>query len=817
MAEPHSQENPLPPPEPRWRALLPAVGVAHAALLLGTSLVCALILSPGLAQQRIPELTAADVGRPFRSGSPYGFKAARDYRLADPQRTEELRQEARARVLPVFDFNPQVLDEVKESVREGFARMREGMAEWEAEQPRARPTDEALKRRKPEEIQAELQQLRVRLAGVRRDFEGRLSPLEDDEFDALAADRFSEASLEEVLQLVERAYPLSADGATGAVVGSREELSQAGISALMVRPVGSVLERHALAQGVLDVREARAGLERYAGGPGNVFPDAPAALRRAVVGLSRRQVRPNLAINLAETRARREASAAAVPNQVTVVRRGEKVLGDGELITEAHVARMQGMRAQVDRMDTVQMQLGGAGMAALVLLAAWLFFKAAFARFRPTRRDGLLLALLLVGSLGMVQVWTAVTEALHDRYPLLPAGALSYAVPISAGALLVRFLLGGEQALFFAAVLAPLASVAQGNSVVFGLYALVGSLVGADRVGRARDRLGIFRAGAWVGVVNALTVLCFALIEGKGGDGDTWWRAGIALGGSALTVPAVVMLLTPLVEAVFGYASDIKLLELANLNHPALKELIVQAPGTYHHSIVMGSMVEAAAEAIGANPLLARSCAYYHDIGKARNPLYFGENQRGENRHDTLAPAMSALIIKRHVTDGLEMALQYRLPRRVADAIPQHHGTRLAGYFFHKAQKELEGREGAPALDEAAYRYPGPRPQFREAALVMLADAAEAASRSLAEQNRENLEALVQKLFNGILEDGQLDECDLTLKDLSLVARAFVSALEGIYHARPAYPPGAGVTQRPGEAPTLHLAPRVDERRSSGS
>ncbi|MBM4378882.1 MAG: HDIG domain-containing protein [Deltaproteobacteria bacterium] len=807
-----SAPPPVETPSP-WRRLVPGVGLSHAGLLLGTALACALILAPGLSHQRIPELTSADVGRPFRSGTPYGFKAARDYRLADPARTGELQADARARVLPVFDFNPQVLDEVKGAVAEGFSRMRQEVGEWSSEQPR-RPEESARKRR-PEEQAAETQQLRARLAAARREFEAHLAPLEGEEFDALAADGFSAGAEQEVLHLLDRAYPVAADGAAGAVVGSREELTQAGISALMVRPVDSSAERHAAAQSVLDVREARAVLDRFAAEPGNVLPDAPLPLRRAVAGVARRQVRPNLAVNLAETRARREASAASVPPQVTLVRRGEKVLGDGELITEAHLARLAGMRAQVDRLDGVQLQLGGALMAALVLCAAWLFFKAAFPRFRPTRRDGLLLALLLVGSLGLLQAWTSVTEALHDRYPLLTASALNYAVPVSAGALLVRFLLGHELALFFAVVLAPLASVAQGNSVVFGLYALAGSLVGADRIGRARDFGGIFRAGAWVGLVNALTLAAFSLIDGTGADPDSWRRAAAALVGSAVTVPAVVVVLTPLLEALFGYASDIRLLQLANLNHPALKELIVQAPGTYHHSIVMGSLVETAAEAIGANPLLARSCAYYHDIGKSRNPLYFGENQRGEDRHESLAPAMSALIIKRHVTEGLEMARQYSLPRRVADAISQHHGTRLVGYFFHKAQREQEGREYPQPVDPAAFRYPGPKPQFREAALVMLADSVEAASRSLQEPSPEKLEVLVQKLVHGILADGQLDDCDLTLKDLAAVSRAFVTALEGIYRARPGFS-AAGPRAGEGSGPLL-AAVRDDERRSAGS
>jgi cyclic-di-AMP phosphodiesterase PgpH len=293
---------------------------------------------------------------------------------------------------------------------------------------------------------------------------------------------------------------------------------------------------------------------------------------------------------------------------------------------------------------------------------------------------------------------------------------------------------------------------------------------------------------------------------------DTLIGAVFALGAGAFAVPMLVMALTPLTEAAFGYASDIKLLELANLNHPALKELIVQAPGTYHHSIIMGSLVEAAAEAIGANSLLARSCAYYHDIGKGRNPAYFGENQKGENRHDQLAPAMSAVIIKRHVTEGMEMARQYKLPRRVSAAIPEHHGTRLVGFFFHKAKKEQEGKENPAPIDDTVYRYPGPKPQSRETALVMIADAVEAASRSMPEPTTANLHALVQKLITMIFGEGQLDECDLTLKDLNVITSSFVRTLEGIYHARPSYPAAAiGSPTKP----ALTLAPSPHKKAGS--
>ncbi len=611
-----------------------------------------------------------------------------------------------------------------------------------------------------------------------------------------------------MLTLLDRAYLLP-------VVSSREELAREGGRGITVRQVNEKAEtqRGSDPESVKDVREAQGELERFASVPGNVLPDSPGSLRRAVLRLAKHLVRPNLTINAAETDARRSQAAAAVKEAVIQIKKGQKVIGDGELINQSHLVILQGMRAQTDELDLVSIQIGTSGLIAALIASLYAFLRAASRRFRPTRKDAVLLGGLLVVLLGMTQIAIAVSDALHDRYPKIPAEALYYAIPVAAGAMLVRFILSEELSIFFAIVFSALAGMVLGNSLSFGLYTLIGSLVAADRITRAKDRVGIFRAGVVTGVVNALTVICLALAERRGLSSEALLAAGAAFAGTTLGVPVLVMGLTPLIELGFGYASDIKLLELANLNHPALKELIVQAPGTYHHSIIIGTLVENAAEAIGCNPLLARSCAYYHDIGKGKNPLYFGENQKGENRHDTLAPAMSAVIIKRHVTDGLEMARQYRLPKLVADAIPQHHGTRLVGYFFHKAQKEQEGKESPQPIDEAIYRYPGPKPQFREAALVMIADAVESSSRAIAEPTTAKLQAQVQKIINVIFSEGQLDECEITLKDLNVIAQSFLHTLEGIYHTRPAYPPGA-VGGRAGVDPLrVTAAPRPEQKR----
>jgi len=805
MAEPESS----PPGPSPLDALTRRLGVGGQAwgrrltlvlLLLVVSVAAGFVISPGLYSQQIPALTEDHLGKPFRANSPAGFKSGRDYEIRHDAMTEQRRLEARGAVRPVYDLNPEAVDKVRFAMKTAFAEMRRRLAvkaaedsarsgEGEAEvrkprKPGAPPTPEELERvrKEREALQGDFQELL---------FGQRDAALEAEDFQALLNNGFSEEAEAATLLLLERAY--GSERGPVFIGNSREELAREGPQGITVRDVRHSGEQtlSGAAPGVLDVREAHAELDRFASIPGNLLPDAPGVQRRAVLRLAKRLVRPDLTINIAETSARRLKAAEAVKDAVISLKKGQRVIGDGELVNETHLVILQGMRAQTDRLDLIQLQVGGTGLVALLIAASFVFCRTAFRRFRPTRKDGVLLGALLVLMLGLLQVWVSIADAVQDRYEVLPIEALYYAFPIAAGAMLVRFILSEESSLFFAVVLACLAGVMLGNSLSFGVYALVGALVASDRITRARDRVGIFKAGLVTGLVNGVAVLFLFLGEGKGLSGDTLLTALFACVGAALAVPVMVMALTPLIEATFGYASDIKLLELANLNHPALKELIVQAPGTYHHSIIIGTLVENAAEAIGANPLLARSCAYYHDIGKGRNPLYFGENQKGENRHDTMAPAMSAVIIKRHVTEGLEMARQYRLPKLVADAIPQHHGTRLVGYFFHKAVKEQEGKENAQPIDESIFRYPGPKPQFREAALVMIADAVEASTRAMAEPTTPKLQAQVQKMINLIFAEGQLDECDLTLKDLHLISSSFLHTLKGIYHARPEYPAGA--------------------------
>jgi hypothetical protein len=241
----------------------------------------------------------------------------------------------------------------------------------------------------------------------------------------------------------------------------------------------------------------------------------------------------------------------------------------------------------------------------------------------------------------------------------------------------------------------------------------------------------------------------------------------------------------PATESLFGILTDVKLLELSNADLPVLGQLALRAPGTNQHSHAVGQLAEEACRAVGANPLLARIGALYHDIGKTAAPEMFVENQQGKNPHDRLRPTQSARIITSHVTYGLKLAKEIRLPRQISDFIPQHHGTRTLHFFLRKAQAEAADGE---IIDEAEFRYPGPKPQFKEAAIMMLADSCEAAARSLARPDPENIRTIVNKIVDAIISDGQLDECDLTLRELTTIRESIISSLTAIYHARIDYP-----------------------------
>jgi putative nucleotidyltransferase with HDIG domain len=330
----------------------------------------------------------------------------------------------------------------------------------------------------------------------------------------------------------------------------------------------------------------------------------------------------------------------------------------------------------------------------------------------------------------------------------------------------------------FAGMMAPM-------GIQTSIYALISCAAAVYGIGKYRERQSVTLAGLFVGIVNAVMALALLAYAEQPITMNTILLAGACgfAGGLLTAIFAAGGL--PINESLFGILTDVKLLELSNADLPVLGQLALRAPGTNQHSHAVGQLAEDACRAVGANPLLARIGALYHDIGKVAAPEYFVENQQGSNPHDHMRPTQSARIIISHVTYGQKLAKEIGLPKKIADFIPQHHGTRTLHFFLRKAQSQAKSAE---TIEEKDFRYPGPKPQFKEAAIMMIADSCEAAARSLSRPDPENIRAIVVKIVDAIITDGQLDECDLTLRELTTIREAVIGALTAIYHARIDYP-----------------------------
>jgi len=368
------------------------------------------------------------------------------------------------------------------------------------------------------------------------------------------------------------------------------------------------------------------------------------------------------------------------------------------------------------------------------------------------------------------------------------------AIPITAAPMIAATFFNVAVAYLFSFVLCFVVTFISRGSLWVFMYFFIGALLSAHWLHPYHNRVKPIRTGLWVALSQAALVLTFLLTVGTRDWSFYFSYAFVALI-SGLLSGVLAAGFIPLVEYLLGYTTDMRLMELASMDHPLLRELMLQAPGTYHHSMIVGTMAEVAARAIGAKGLLAKVAGYYHDIGKIRKPLYFIENQFGcENRHEKLAPSMSSLILISHVKDGVELAKQYKLGKPIIDIIQQHHGTSLITYFYNKAiklrSKIKQHRKGAelPPVNIEDYRYPGPKPQTKEAGLVMLADMAEAACRSLPNPTPARIQGMVSKIINQAFTDGQLDDCELTLKDLHQIAKHFYQILAAIHHKRIEYP-----------------------------
>ncbi|WP_407307216.1 HD family phosphohydrolase [Desulfosporosinus sp. SB140] len=491
--------------------------------------------------------------------------------------------------------------------------------------------------------------------------------------------------------------------------------------------------------------------------------------------------RPTLVVDVQTTEKLRSAARASVKRDITQYKANQKIVGPGEIVDK----KIYQVLVDYGLINSRNTWKSASGIALLVILGMGTILGYLYQYKRDVLRltnrmvlIGLTMILVLTIGRGVISINLGGNDFNSMSGMLIPVAwaTMSVAILVDAdAALLVSVVL----AIFVAVLVDPTLSTA--NGLQSGLVALFGGVVGVYSVSHLSQRSDLARAGLFVSAANAFMVSSIALTTGMS---LVVWIVGLILGivngvaSSFLTVGALHWF-----ESGFRITSSVRLLELSNPNRPLLKRLLMEAPGTYHHSILVGNLAEAAAEAVRADATLVRVGAMYHDIGKLKRPYFFIENQfTQDNPHDKIAPTLSALIIISHIKDGLELAKENKLPQPIQDIIAQHHGDGLVSYFYHKA---LEEKDDVP---EEAFHYEGPKPQTKEAALVCLADTVEAAVRSMKHPTPGRVEGFVRKIIKDKLNDGQLDQCDLTFQDLDRIAMAFVRVLSGIFHSRVEYP-----------------------------
>lgn len=477
-------------------------------------------------------------------------------------------------------------------------------------------------------------------------------------------------------------------------------------------------------------------------------------------------LRPNMVFNTELTdKIKKEARRSVEPEKIL---KGEYVVREGEKIKESHIILLEELGLQGSQLNLIT--IIGLALLVLIFIAIVIFY---LRKYKPTiyQTETYLTLLSIISIVTIVLSKVAIVFS-------------GYLVPVAAGTMLIAILLDYRLAILMAMIMSFIVGVMAGNDLWIAVFSLVGGIVAVYSVSKVAKRSDLTRAGFLTGFANVCTIIAIGLITRTFPlqvlkDGGIGGLNGIF--SAVLTIG-----LLPYLESTFGITTSVKLLELSNPNEPLLRRLLVEAPGTYHHSIIVGNLAEAATEAVGGDSLLSRVGAYYHDIGKLRRPYFFIENQfTKENPHDRISPSLSTLIITAHIKDGVELAKEYRLPQAITDIIKQHHGNSLLTYFYYRATSDNDKQEN---INESDFRHSGPKPQTKEAAIVMLADSVEAAVRALSKPSPGRIENVIRKIIKEKLNDGQLDECDLTLKNLDTVTQEFNRVLSGIFHSRIEYP-----------------------------
>lgn len=476
---------------------------------------------------------------------------------------------------------------------------------------------------------------------------------------------------------------------------------------------------------------------------------------------------PNSVVDREKTNEKKtEAYNTAMENK-QIIQEGTRILSYGDIVTQDKLEVLK----ELDLLETGKPDYAFAGgiLAVIILLAATLILYMNF-----FCRD------LLISRKNSILISAVILLVLLIAWIICPLNP--YLIPVFMIPMLISILLDIRLGIVINLLVSLAIAFMTGGNQAFLYASVIGGTFAAFIVSGANQRSRISISGVAVAIVNAIVVACIGLINKSTLMSIAEKALFVAVNGMLSTILTIGTL--PFFESVFNIITPLKLLELSNPNHPLIKRLLLEAPGTYHHSLMVGNLAEVATEAINGNALLARVGAYYHDVGKLKRPSFFKENQISDNPHDKMSPSLSTLIITSHTNDGVEIAEKYKIPEAIRDIISQHHGNTLVAYFYYKAKKT----DKDDIIKQEDFRYQCSRPTSKEAAVVMLADSVEAAVRAMPDKTEGKIEGLVRKIIKDKLDDGQLDLCDLTLKDLDTVARSFMRVFDGYFHKRTEYP-----------------------------
>jgi putative nucleotidyltransferase with HDIG domain len=731
-----------------------------------------LFLSPNInlpfLQYKVGEVASKDV------------KSPSDFLVEDKQSTIKRIEEAKKNVVAVYDLDSNQPMEIERRLASSFTLMRDFYQELE-DKIRGKVTSSKKERnviKRKRAVNIDLTPFEDQIDAKRDEFEKMLDiKVKDEDFKILERHRF-DRSIERYLSI------LISAALERKIVGNKELLQREMDRGIIIRNIQTKKELEV--KDILSIWDLKDAQKAIKANSNKILDELAGSLKKTIVNISQRLIEPNLTYNGNETEQRRIMIVQSVKPVFYQVKKGEIIVREGERIKNEHLVKLREFQKVRKYNSLVLTSFGLILLLVLISYVLYNFFLKGFKEVSVKNKDLLLLSITIGVIVLLTKLAVLVCEAMNDAFPFIDYDSFLYAIPIASGAMLITIMLNAKVALFFSIIISICTAILLENRMEFIIYPFVGSIIAAQGVIKAKLRATLIKVGVLVGLVNIVTIISLNMVKGYLFTFTTLFDITFGFIGGVL-VGFIVVGITPLVEALFDYPTDIKLLELANLDNPLLRELIVQAPGTYHHSIIVGLLAEAAAKSINANPLLAMVGAYYHDIGKIKKPLYFIENQKGaDNKHEKLAPSMSSLILHSHIKDGVEIAKESKLGKPIVDIIQQHHGTSLIMYFYQKA-KDREN-SGLCSVDEKDYRYPGPKPQTKEAGLVMLADSVEAASKTLPDPSPSRIQGMVQRIINNMFADGQLNECELTLKDLNEIAKTFNKILTGIFHHRIDYP-----------------------------